>query len=240
MHKILSFLAALFLLSGCGGIIDRYFLPPADDTVQEKFEAGNDAMQEKKYKQAAKYFEEIKDNYPFSPYVIEAELSLADAHYLDENFNEAADAYKDFVDMHPRHDAVPYALFQAGKSLRLGYRSVDRSSEPLSEAAEIFTDLAERFPDTEYGKLAKEEYALCRENMAKRELFIADVYRSTRNYEAAFNHYRYVLETFPDVEAVREYTQKYADKTFLYYREGASEKEREAREGTWKNLFRWL
>ena len=56
MHKILTFLAALFLLSGCGGIIDRYFLPPADDTVQEKFEAGNDAMQEKKIQAGRKVF----------------------------------------------------------------------------------------------------------------------------------------------------------------------------------------
>ena len=41
----LALALAVFAFSGCG-IIDMVYLPPAEDTAQEIFEAGNDAMRE--------------------------------------------------------------------------------------------------------------------------------------------------------------------------------------------------
>ena len=81
MRKLLvmGVLACTLFLSGCT-LVDEYFLPPPDDTVQEIFEAGNDAMREKDYSQAIVYYTRIKDEFPFSPYVIASELALADAH----------------------------------------------------------------------------------------------------------------------------------------------------------------
>ena len=79
-HLVLA--ACLLLLSGCG-IIDYFFLPPPEDTAQELYEGANDAMQEKNYSQAAQYYTKLKDNFPFSPYTVEAELSLGDAFFLD-------------------------------------------------------------------------------------------------------------------------------------------------------------
>ena len=38
----LSFL--LLFLGGCAGFIDYYFLPPAEDTAQEIYEAGRECM----------------------------------------------------------------------------------------------------------------------------------------------------------------------------------------------------
>ena len=111
MRKLLlmGMLACTIFLSGCS-LVDEYSLPPADDTLQEIFEAGNDAMREKNYSQAIVYYSRIKDDFPFSPYVIEAELALADAHYLDGEYPLAAEAYKDFETLHPRHEAIPYVL----------------------------------------------------------------------------------------------------------------------------------
>ena len=42
-------------------------------------------MQEKNYSQAAQYYTKLKDNFPFSPYTVEAEVSLGDAFFLTEN-----------------------------------------------------------------------------------------------------------------------------------------------------------
>ena len=104
-HLVLA--ACLLLLSGCG-IIDYFFLPPPEDTAQELYEGANDAMQEKNYSQAAQYYTKLKDNFPFSPYTVEAELSLGDAFFLDGKYPEAAEAYKEFESLHPRHEAIPY------------------------------------------------------------------------------------------------------------------------------------
>lgn len=105
---VLSLLVCL-LLSGCG-LIDEYFLPVSEDTVQEIYENGNDAMRAGEYAKAAESYARIKDDYPFSPYAVEAELSLADAYFLNKKYAEAAEAYRDFETLHPRHSAIPYVL----------------------------------------------------------------------------------------------------------------------------------
>ena len=88
-------LLACLMLSGCG-LIDEYFLPVSEDTVQEIYENGNDAMRAGEYAKAAQSYARIKDDYPFSPYAIEAELSLADANFVNKKYREAAEAYRDF------------------------------------------------------------------------------------------------------------------------------------------------
>ena len=120
-------LLACLMLSGCG-LIDEYFLPVSEDTVQEIYENGNDAMRAGEYAKAAQSYARIKDDYPFSPYAIEAELSLADAYFLNKKYREAAEAYRDFETLHPRHSAIPYVLYQLGMSLKNSYRSVDQAS----------------------------------------------------------------------------------------------------------------
>lgn len=85
--RILSFVLASFLLlsvSGCG-IIDYYFLPKPEDTAQELYEAGVEAMKDKSYDDAAEYFGKLKDRYPFSPFTVKAEVSLGDAYFLEKN-----------------------------------------------------------------------------------------------------------------------------------------------------------
>lgn len=108
--RFLSILVLTYVLSGCG-IIDYFYLPPPEETAQELFETGNDYFQEQNYAKAAIYYSKLKDNFPFSPYAIEAELSLADCYYRDEEWGPAVEAYKESESMHPRHEAMPYVLF---------------------------------------------------------------------------------------------------------------------------------
>ena len=62
-------------LSGCG-IIDYFYLPPSEDTAQELFENGNDAMAEKDYVSAVDYYTKLKDQYPSSPYTLSDNVSV--------------------------------------------------------------------------------------------------------------------------------------------------------------------
>lgn len=232
-------LGLALLVSGCG-IIDSYFLPVPLDTVQEIFEAGNDAMREKDYVAAARYYARVKDDYPFSPYAVEAELSLGDAYFLDREYDLAAEAYRDFETLHPRHEAIPYVLYQLGMALQLSYVSVDRPATQVEEALEYFQRIRQMYPDSEYAAKSDEQIASCRRSLAERETYIADVYWSMGNYQAAWTRYDNVVKNFPDVEDVAEYAHKKGEVAYLRYRESESERIREQREGSWKNLFRWL
>ena len=165
MLRSLVLALSLFTLSGCG-IIDMVYLPPPEDTAQEIFEAGNEAMSEKNYVRAAEFYIKLRDTFPFSPYTLEAELALADCYYLDKEYILAAEAYKDFESLHPRHEAVPYVLFQTGNALMNQFRSVDRATTILEEACEYFNRLIQTYPGSPYAAQAQENIALCRKRMA--------------------------------------------------------------------------
>lgn len=232
-------MALAFMLSGCG-IIDYFYLPPPEDTAQELYETGNDAMREKDYVAAAQAYTKLKDNYPFSPYTIEAELSLADAYFLDEDYAPAAEAYKEFETLHPRHQAIPYVLYQVGMSRLKGFVSIDRPVNNIQEAYQYFQRLRETYPGTEYAAKSEEHMKECRRLLAERELFIADVYWRTGKYGAAWQRYTFVRDNFKDVPKATEYAAEKASVAYLRHREMQSEAIRESREGSWKQWFKWL
>ena len=241
MRKLLlmGMLACSLFLSGCA-FIDEYFLPTPEDTVQEVFEAGNEALRDKNYKQATIYFSRIKEEHPFSPYAIRSELALADAHFLDEEYWLASEAYRDFETLHPRHEAIPYVLYQLGMSLRKTYTSIDRSATEVKEAVEYFTRLQQEYPDTEYGIKAVEQIAECRKTLAQREIFIANVFWGMENYQAAYSRFQHVVQTYPDAKEEADYARNKGEAAYLKFRQHEAQHIREHQEGSWKDWFSWL
>ena len=241
MRKLLlmGVLACSLFLNGCA-FIDEYFLPPPEDTVQEVFEAGNEALRDKDYGKAVTYFNRIKEEHPFSPYAIRSELALADAHFLDEEYWMAAEAYRDFETLHPRHEAIPYVLYQLGMSLKNTYTSIDRSATEVKEALEYFTRLQQEYPDTEHGMKAAEQIAACRKTLAQREIFIANVFWGMENYQAAYSRFQHVVQTYPDAKEEADYARTKGEAAYLKFRQNNAQAIREHQEGSWKDWFRWL
>lgn len=227
------------LLSGCG-IIDYYFLPPPEDTAQELYENANDAMRDKDYQQAAEYYMRLKDNFPFSPYTVEAELALGDAYYLDERYPEAAESYKDFESMHPRHEAIPYVLYQVGMSDLKSFISVDRPTTAVQESLEYFGRLRETFPESEYAEKATDEIQNGRKIIAEHELYLGDVFWNMKRYGPAWKRYTYIVDNFPDVPDVCEHAREKAIAAYYRYREQQSEEARQQIQGSWRRWFDWM
>lgn len=243
MHKIilrsLVLVTSLVWLSGCG-IIDYFYLPPPEDTAQELFESANDSMAEKNYVGAIERYNKLRESYPFSPYTIDAELSLGDAYFLDGEYHAAVEAYKDFESLHPRHKAVPYVLYQIGDARLKGFISIDRPTTDLQEGYEYLNRLIQSHPSSEYVKPAKEIQLKMRKLMAEHEIYIADVFWQMKKYGPAWHRYTYVMDNFKDVPDIAEYTHKKAQSSYALYREQQAKETREKREGTWKQWFTWL
>ncbi len=227
------------MLSGCG-IIDYFFLTPPEDTAQELFESGNDAMREKNYAKGVEYFSRLKDNYPFSPYAIEAELSLADAYFLDEEYLLAAEAYKEFETLHPRHSAIPYVLFQVGNAHLKNFVSIDRPQTNIAEAYEYFNRVRESYPGSEYAENAAELLVQCRRLMAEHELFVADFYWRAERYASAAARYDYAAEQFSDIEDLSKYAVEKGKIAYLKAAEERAKEDKARLHGSWKQWFDWL
>ena len=242
MRTLIRFMLAAVLvtnLTACG-VIDLFYLPVPEETAQELFEAGNDAMRDKDYSAAIGYYTKLKDNYQFSPYTIEAELSLADAFFLDEEWVPAIESYKEFESLHPRHEAIPYVLFNIGMASRHTYRSIDRPITPIEDAYSYFKRISEAYPDSEYAEQAREKMAECRRLMAEHELYIADFYYRIGKYGSAWSRYKNLVEQFKDVPDIYSHAEEKGQAAFIKHREDQARETREKREGSWKQWFDWL
>ncbi len=243
MHKkilhALCALLAMVCLSGCG-VIDYFYLPPPEDTAQELFETANDDMAQKDYVAAVERYNKLRDAYPFSPYTVQAELSLADAYFLDEEYDEAVEAYKDFESLHPRHEQIPYVLYQIGAARLKGFVSIDRPTTNLQEGYEYFDRLAQSYPGTDYAQKAPEHMLALRKLMAEHELYIADVFFNMKKYGPAWRRYTYVVDNFKDVPEVAGHANTKGLAAYHEYTNQQGQEKREKREGSWKEWFEWL
>lgn len=238
--RLLATVLVLLLASGCVWL-DKFFLPPAEDTAQELYEAGADAMGEKDYHSAQGYFSKLKDRFPFSPYALKAELALADAYFLDDQYLMALDNYKEFEALHPSNENIPYVLYQIGSANYKLFKSIDRRQENIKEGLEYFYRLQETYPDSKYAKAAKELIQKSRRILAEHEVYVADFFWRTEQYGPAWHRYQYVVENFSDVPDLRDYARRRAEYSYFEYQKTLSEDERLRIQGSWKLwLKEWL
>lgn len=229
----------ILLFSGCG-VIDYYFLKPSQDTAQELMESGNEAMQDKDYDQAIDYFSELKEKYPFSPFATQAELALADAYYLDEQYQAAEEAYKEFESLHPGKSSIDYVLFQIGKCNFEQFKSVDLPQNNIQEAWQYFHRVTESCPDSKYATKAKEYMHKCRSYEIKHELFVANFYWRRHKYLAAWKRYQYVINNYQDFPEYLSYANKMKELAYFKYQEKSSQDTWSKKEGGWRTWFDWL
>lgn len=238
MRTLLVLFMLTFLLQGCGGVIDYFFLGAPEDTAQELYENGMSAMQEKDYGNAVESFSALGDRYPFSPYAIPAKIALGDAYALDKQYFEAAAVYEEFLGMHPRHESVDYVLFQAGKCKYESHRSIDLPQNVLSEAIELFQRIPDSYPDSKYREQAVEYIGKCRQLLAEHELFVADFYFKSGSYKSAWARYQYIIDNYADIEDVSKVAQSKVKAAYFYAQEKENDTDRHP--SGLKFLYEWL
>lgn len=212
----LVLLLVLGMLCACDGIsrqFDKVFGSTASSTVgmgdfdtppQVLANNAETAYRDGEYEDAAEIFQQIKDRYPYSRYALLAELRLGDAYFKSARYEEAALAYEDFIRLHPRNEAVPYALYQLGMTYHAQMSTPDRDASTAGRALEIFKRLRSNYPDNEFSHQAAPRMEECIANLAAHDMGIGDFYRHRERYEAAIGRYRQVITQYPDAGYYKE------------------------------------
>lgn len=168
-------------------------------TAEELAWAGMEQYDDGNYKQAIDNFQRLKDIYPFSQYAILAELKLGDAHYRLEQYEDAIFAYEEFEKLHPRNEAVPYVIYQIGRSHFDRITTTDRDQTAARKALETFQRLTRQHPDSAYARRAEEHIVSCYKSLSGHDFGIGVFYFNSKHYPAALARFRSVVTDYPDV-----------------------------------------
>jgi len=189
-------------------------------TARQNFEAGQESFDDGKYDDAELFFAYVKNKFPYSKYASLSELRMADAHFEQENWLEAADAYRLFIRFHPRHEKIAFASFRialafwretAGtkndmfpvldtvENLLSPYPPVhQRDLSATKDAIASFDQYILRHPDDENIKEAQELRLAARTILAEHEMYAADFYIKRKHWRGAMWRYQNIADAYRD------------------------------------------
>jgi outer membrane protein assembly factor BamD len=210
--KTISLLCSL-LLAACAGSKENIDItkPVTGEAATNAQRAYTKAQQEKKdsnFIEATRYFEWVRNNFPYSQYAALSELALADMAYDRDDFGAAAAAYQDFVKSHPSHPKADYASFRVGlanyndkpSDWFLLPPSSEKDQAPIRASLDAFHRFTLAYPKSEFVPKAREMIAECRERLAKHERYVADFYWKRNAWRGAAGRLMGLADTYGDLE----------------------------------------
>ncbi len=164
--------------------------------VEEMYNEAADALDEKKYAEAAKLFEDLEREHPYSKWSNQAQIMAGYAYYEAGRYDEAVLTLERFMELHPGHVRIDYALYLIGLSYYEQISDVSRDQEMTAKALESFDTLIKRFPESTYKRDATLKRDLTQDHLAGQEMEIGRYYLTRGEYNAAINRFRTVVRSY--------------------------------------------
>ena len=195
-----SALAALVLLAACSQDEEVYREQP----VEELYNDAMDDLLDGSYIEAAKGFDEVERQHPYSVWATRAQIMAAYAYYKNNNYDESIISADRFIKLHPGHKDVAYAYYLNAVSYYEQISDVGRDQEMTELALLLLQEVVRRFPDTSYARDARLKIDLTRDHLAGKEMNIGRYYLTRGHYLAAVNRFRQVIERYQTTSHVPE------------------------------------
>lgn len=196
-------LAAMLVLAACASKeTDDLALDdtPADKLYNEglAFRAAGDL------KGATEKFEEVDRLHPYSEYARKSLINLAYSNYARGKYEEAITAGRRFVTLYPGSPDAAYALYIIGNSYFRQIPDVTRDQAVTARAMVTMQELVRRYPDSEYADDARKKIRVTNDQLAGKEMETGRYYLDRRNYVAAINRFRNVVENYQETRHIEE------------------------------------
>ena len=181
-------------LAACGGTQEE--VPLENYTAEEIFKRGEVTLETAKPKDAVRYFQEVERLYPYTEYAKRALIMQAFTHHKAKEYEEARSAAQRFLDFYPGDEDAAYAQYLMALSYYDQIDEVGRDQGLTFQALQALREVIEKYPDTEYAKSAILKFDLAFDHLAAKEMEVGRYYLKRKNYTAAINRFRVVVQDF--------------------------------------------
>ncbi len=190
-------------------------LSSVDDVkpIAELYNKGLDAMKSGNYTTADKSFAEVERQHPYSEWATRAILMQAYVQYERNSYDDAVNAAKRFLTLHPGHKDAPYAYYLIAICYYEQITDVKRDQSMTQKALDALDEVSRRFPNTKYARDAEAKAILARDHLAGKQMEIGRWYENRKAYLAAINRYKTVVTDYQTTthtpEALYRLTESY-------------------------------
>ncbi len=219
MHKMATclFLAAMAgVVGGCSGggpslpkmgsffggskaVIDAE-AKPAESLYRE----ADAYMTARKYEKAAKKFEEVDRQHPYSPLARKAIIMAAYAHFKGPDYPAAISGAKRYATLHPGTKESALAQYIISSSYFDQIKDPKHDQTSTKKALKELKVLVRRYPDSRYAAQAKNRIKIAFDVLAAKEMEVGRYYQKRHNHLAAINRFKVVVREYQQTKHVEE------------------------------------
>jgi outer membrane protein assembly factor BamD len=164
--------------------------------VSSLYGAAQRTMNSGNYLQAAKLFDEVERQHPYSSWARHAQVMSAFNYYLAQKYNDAISSAQRFLTIHPGSDEAPYAQYIVAMSYYQQITDISRDQSVTQQANEAFGELVRRYPESRYAADARLKMDLIRDHLAGKDMEIGRYYQRAGQWLAATYRFRNVVDNF--------------------------------------------
>lgn len=154
--------------------------------------------------EAGRKFAAIDKQHPYSEYARKAMVMGAFTDYRQGNYSEAINTASRYLSLYPNDEDAAYAQYIVGLGYYRQIPEVTRDQRTSARAIAAFTEVIERYPDSEYVEDSQAKLRYARDQLAGKEMQVGRYYLERKEYVAAANRFRLVVEQYPNTRQIEE------------------------------------
>ncbi|MFB0991528.1 MAG: outer membrane protein assembly factor BamD [Rhodospirillales bacterium] len=190
------------LMSGCAvGVEKKVYV---EEPVEDLYNSAIDLMLEGKFRTSTTKFDEVERQHPYSVWATKAQLMAAYAYYQANRYDEGIVALDRFIQLHPANKDISYAYYLKALSYYEQISDVSRDQKMTQLALTSLRELTRRYPNSKYSRDAKLKLDLTYDHLAGKEMQVGRYYHTQRQYLAAINRFKVVVEKYQTTTHVPE------------------------------------
>jgi outer membrane protein assembly factor BamD len=157
-----------------------------------------------KYDDAARQYEEVDINHPYSPEARRAIVMAAYAYYKAGKYDEAVSSADRYLTLHPGTQESDLAQDIIGMSYYDQILDPKRDQTYARRSLAAYQTLLQRYPNSRYAGEAANRVRVLKDLIAASEMEVGRYYLHHNNYLAAINRFRTVVTNYQTTAQVEE------------------------------------
>ena len=193
--------ALLLALAGCRDKPEEEVVVDPPDLLYNQALAH---LEEGDAREASEKFEAIDKEHPYSDYARRSLVMSAFLNFRRGKYQDAINDAQRYVTLFPANPDAAYAQYLIGESYFRQIPDVTRDQALATKAMDAMGEVIRKYPESEYADDAQDKINVARDQIAGKEMQIGRYYMERREYLAAVNRYKAVVQDYQTTRHVEE------------------------------------
>ena len=183
----------------------KYKMEIVPDTPASKtYDQGLQKLANGSPQEASKKFTDLGKQFPDSDWARKGLLMEIYADYQAGSYDDAETAADRYLKEYANSADADYVLYLQANAYYQQIPDISRDQDKATKALAAFQSVVQKYPKSEYIEDAKYKIGVTEDQLAGKEMSIGRFYLNRRNYTAAINRFRNVLQYFQTTRHAQE------------------------------------